>query len=53
MQMARMLRTLVTASALAAGALVGSPAFAQKSGGILKVHHQDSPASMSIIGNCW
>ena len=47
--MARMLRTLVTASALVAGALGGSPAFAQKSGGILKVHHQDSPASMSII----
>jgi peptide/nickel transport system substrate-binding protein len=26
-----------------------SPGFAQKSGGILKVHHQDSPASMSIL----
>jgi peptide/nickel transport system substrate-binding protein len=24
-------------------------AFAQKQGGVLKVHHQDSPASMSII----
>jgi peptide/nickel transport system substrate-binding protein len=47
--MARLLRTLVTVSALVAGGLVGSPAFAQKSGGILKVHHQDSPASMSII----
>jgi len=32
-----------------AGGLAGSPAFAQKSGGVLKVHHQDSPASMSII----
>src|SRR6202051_5303514 len=29
-------------------ALAGSPAFAQKSGGILKVQHWDSPASMSI-----
>src|SRR6516164_4097705 len=47
--MARTLRTLVTASALVAGGLAGSPAFAQKSGGGLKVHHQDSPASMSII----
>jgi hypothetical protein len=26
-----------------------SPGFAQKSGGILRVHHQDSPASMSIL----
>src|SRR6516225_10967496 len=47
--MARTLRTLVTASALVAGGLAGSPAFAQKQGGVLKVHHQDSPASMSII----
>jgi len=29
--------------------LVAGEAWAQKSGGILKVHHQDSPASMSII----
>src|SRR5499427_3142731 len=48
-QMARLLRTLVTASALVAGAVVPAPGFAQKSGGVLKVHHQDSPASMSII----
>src|SRR4051794_29805761 len=36
----------------AAGALLfltgAGPALAQKSGGVLKVHHQDSPASMSI-----
>src|SRR6202030_4143390 len=29
-------------------ALIADPAFAQKPGGVLKVHHQDSPASMSI-----
>jgi peptide/nickel transport system substrate-binding protein len=29
--------------------LVAGEAWAQKSGGVLKVHHQDSPASMSII----
>ena len=26
-----------------------SPSFSQESGGVLRVHHQDSPASMSII----
>src|SRR6516164_4962613 len=26
-----------------------SPSFSQESGGILRVHHQDSPASMSIL----
>jgi peptide/nickel transport system substrate-binding protein len=29
--------------------LAAAPVLAQKSGGVLKVHHQDSPASMSII----
>jgi peptide/nickel transport system substrate-binding protein len=47
--MTRMPRTFVTASALIIAALISAPAFAQKSGGVLKVHHQDSPASMSII----
>ena len=47
--MTRMLRTFVTASALIIAGLIPAPAFAQKSGGVLKVHHQDSPASMSII----
>jgi hypothetical protein len=37
------------ASALIAAGLAGTPVFAQKSGGVLKVHHQDSPASMSIF----
>src|SRR5436305_14918317 len=34
----------------AAGFLLGAagPAWAQKSGGVLKVYHRDSPASMSI-----
>jgi hypothetical protein len=32
---------------LVAGAGAG-PAFAQKSGGVLKIHHRDSPASLSI-----
>jgi hypothetical protein len=45
--MTRLLRT--TASALIIAALIPASAFAQKSGGVLKVHHQDSPASMSII----
>jgi len=47
--MTRLLQTVVTASALLALRLFGAPAFAQKSGGVLKVHHQDSPASMSIL----
>src|SRR5207253_10373850 len=47
--MIRSLRALVTTGALLAACLVAAPADAQKSGGILKVHHQDSPASMSIL----
>jgi peptide/nickel transport system substrate-binding protein len=37
------------ASALIAAGRAGTPVFAQKSGGVLKVHRQDSPASMSIL----
>src|SRR3954451_18724166 len=40
---------LTTPSGLRDASLVAGTASAQKSGGILKVHHQDSPASMSII----
>src|SRR5947207_3990285 len=47
--MTRMLRTVAAASALLAAGLVAAPVLAQKTGGILKVHHQHSPASMSII----
>src|SRR5579872_2279215 len=35
--------------ALAIGLAVATPAAAQKSGGVLKVQHWDSPASMSIL----
>src|SRR6202035_1433349 len=48
-QMTWMVRTLVMASTLIAAGLVTAPVFAQKSGGVLRVHHQDSPASMSIL----
>src|SRR5215471_19724326 len=45
-----MTRTLhvVAAALLLASPLLGSGAFAQKSGGVLKVYFFDSPASMSI-----
>jgi len=33
---------------LLVGAAGGGPALAQKPGGILKIYHRDSPASMSI-----
>src|SRR5262249_20575502 len=46
--MTRWLPALVTAGGLAVVALIAGPALAQKPGGVLKVHHQDSPASMSI-----
>ena len=41
--------TLVAAGGLLFTMLAPDVAFAQKQGGVLKVHHQDSPASMSII----
>jgi peptide/nickel transport system substrate-binding protein len=34
---------------LLTGATLASPALAQKQGGILKIYHRDSPASMSIL----
>ncbi len=37
------------AAIITAGMLAASPALAQKAGGILKVQHWDSPASMSIL----
>src|SRR6266436_243819 len=42
------LRAFAAPGGLLLAALIADPAFAQKPGGILKVHHQDSPASMSI-----
>jgi peptide/nickel transport system substrate-binding protein len=47
--MTRRLRALATASGLLIVSLLTAPAWAQKAGGVLKVHHQDSPASMSIL----
>jgi hypothetical protein len=46
--MARTLRVVAAAALLLASLLLGSGAFAQKSGGVLKVYFFDSPASMSI-----
>jgi peptide/nickel transport system substrate-binding protein len=39
----------VVVAVLVAAVLAVSPALAQKSGGILRVYHRDSPASMSIL----
>jgi peptide/nickel transport system substrate-binding protein len=47
--MKRHLRALATAGALLAGMFVADAAFAQKAGGILKISHFDSPASMSLL----
>src|SRR2546430_3265303 len=41
-------RGFAAATSLLIVALIADPAFTQKPGGVLKVHHQDSPASMSI-----
>jgi peptide/nickel transport system substrate-binding protein len=41
------LRAFAAAGGLLA-TLIADPAFAQKPGGVLRIHHQDSPASMSI-----
>ena len=43
------LGAVVAAGGLMLTMLAPNMAFAQKQGGVLKVHHQDSPASMSII----
>src|SRR6266849_4587784 len=37
------------AAGLLTGMVLGNPALAQKQGGILRVFHRDSPASMSIL----
>src|SRR5438270_4668872 len=42
-----MLKTVLTSAVVAA--LLAGPAAAQKSGGVLKFFHRDSPASMSIL----
>src|ERR1700731_4000748 len=47
--MKRDLRVLATASSLSLALAATDAAFAQKAGGILKIGHFDSPASMSIL----
>ena len=46
--MRQTLRILTTLSGLALSVALGDTALAQKQGGILRVYHRDSPASMSI-----
>src|ERR1700737_985594 len=46
--MTRRLKALAAARGLTVAAPLAAPAFAQKPGGVLRIHHQDSPASMSI-----
>src|SRR5499425_657781 len=48
-QMTTGCRALAILSALLVASLAAGTALAQKQGGVLKVHHQDSPASMSIL----
>ena len=47
--MKRSIRALAIAAALLLGYSADDPAFAQKAGGILKISHFDSPASMSLL----
>src|SRR6516162_5332800 len=49
MEMKRDLRVLAVAATLLLGCSAADAAFAQKSGGILKISHFDSPASMSLL----
>jgi peptide/nickel transport system substrate-binding protein len=47
--MSRMLRSFSAAGVLVATLLVADAGFAQKPGGVLRVGHRDSPASMSTL----
>ena len=47
-EMARNMGALAAAGALLGAFFAGDAAFAQRSGGVLKVYFFDSPASMSI-----
>jgi peptide/nickel transport system substrate-binding protein len=47
--MTRHLRGFAATAALLIAMVAGDPAFAQKQGGILRLSHFDSPASMSIL----
>src|SRR5215472_4304221 len=48
-RLTRRFRIVAAAGGLSFATLVAQTAFAQKPGGVLRVHHQDSPASMSIL----
>jgi peptide/nickel transport system substrate-binding protein len=47
--MRRILQRSIATVAMLIGLLVLEPSLAQKSGGVLRVYHRDSPASMSIL----
>ena len=47
--MKRDLRALAAAGLLLLALVAADAAFAQKAGGVLKISHFDSPASMSIL----
>src|SRR6185369_9810420 len=47
--MTRTCRALAAGTGLLVGLLFAGTAVAQQTGGVLKIHHQDSPASMSIL----
>ena len=47
--MIRHFQAAVIVSSVLVGLGVSYPALAQKQGGVLKVYHRDSPASMSIL----
>ena len=49
--MRRNMRGFAAAGSLFLAMFVAEAAFAQKQGGILKMHSPDSPASMSLEGN--
>jgi peptide/nickel transport system substrate-binding protein len=49
MEMKRSIRALAIAATLLLGWSADDPAFPQKAGGILKISHFDSPASMSLL----
>src|SRR6266481_3123433 len=49
MEMARHLCAFAVTAALLATISGTGPALAQKAGGVLKIYHRDSPASMSIL----
>jgi hypothetical protein len=48
-EMGRNLHAVAAAGTLLITIAGAEPALAQKSGGVLKIYHRDSPASMSIL----